>query len=135
MTEMDASSSKPQTAQARPTRTKRLLMRQPIMNRVIYALVPVLLAGVYFFGWRVVAVLAGCNAAGLVTEFITSRKRGTSVSMAYFVTCWLFALSLPPTAGNHSQTGQSHKRQAARFRNDRARRMRDRPGVVALDET
>ena len=36
-------------------------------------------------------------AAGLITEYITSRQRGGPISMANFVTCWLFALSLPPT--------------------------------------
>ncbi len=73
-------------------------MRQPNMLRVLYALIPLAAAGVYFFGWRVAALLAVCTAAGLTTEWITSRKRGASISIACFVTCWLFALSLPPTA-------------------------------------
>ena len=67
------------------------------MIRMILALTPVAISAVYFFGWRVVAVLAVCNAAGLATEWITARRRGSPVSQACFVTCWLFALSLPPT--------------------------------------
>jgi Na+-transporting NADH:ubiquinone oxidoreductase subunit B len=73
-------------------------MIQRNMARVLLALLPVAVAGVYFFGWRVMAVLAVCNAAGVVTEFLTSRRRGAPVSMACFVTCCLLALSLPPTA-------------------------------------
>ncbi len=76
----------------------KLFMKQKNMLRVIYALVPILISAIYFFGWRVLAVLAVCQAAGLLTELITSRRRGQLVSAANFVTCWLFALSLPPTA-------------------------------------
>jgi Na+-transporting NADH:ubiquinone oxidoreductase subunit B len=72
-------------------------MKQKIMLRVLYALVPILVSGIYFFGWRVVAVLAACNAAGILTEYVTTRQRGQSVSTACLVTCWLFALALPPT--------------------------------------
>ena len=75
----------------------KLFMKQKIMLRVVYALVPVLISAIYFFGWRVLAVLAITWAAGIATEFITSRSRSQPVSMACFVTCWLFALSLPPT--------------------------------------
>ena len=72
-------------------------MKQKIMERMVYALVPVALAGIYFFGWRVAAILLVCNIAGVVTEYVTSRKRGQPVSEAVFVTCWLYGLSLPPT--------------------------------------
>lgn len=67
------------------------------MVRVLYALVPLIISGIYFFGWRVVSLLAVCTAAGLITEWITSSRRGAPVSMACFVTCWLYTLSLPPT--------------------------------------
>ncbi len=72
-------------------------MRQKPMRRVVLALVPLLIAGIYFFGWRVLALLAVCNAAGVATEYITSRRRGQSISQACFVTCWLYSLSMPPT--------------------------------------
>ncbi len=75
----------------------KLFMKQKIMLRVIYALVPILISAIYFFGWRVLAVLVVTWAVGLTAEFVTSRQRGQPISMANFVTCWLFALSLPPT--------------------------------------
>jgi len=67
------------------------------MDRMLVALAPLLAAGIYFFGWRVAATLAVVCAVGFATEFIMSRRRGQSVSMACFVTCSLYALSLPPT--------------------------------------
>jgi Na+-transporting NADH:ubiquinone oxidoreductase subunit B len=67
------------------------------MTRVLVALVPIAATAVYFFGWRVLAVLAVCNAAGFATEWLMARQRGKPVSAACFVTCWLYALSLPPT--------------------------------------
>jgi Na+-transporting NADH:ubiquinone oxidoreductase subunit B len=84
--------------ESKPKKKKRpLFMRQRVMLKVIYALIPVAAAAVYFFGWRVIAVLALCNALGVATEYIMTRQRNQPISMAVFVTCWLFALSLPPT--------------------------------------
>jgi len=74
-----------------------LFMKQANMRRVLYALTPLAIAGVYFFGWRVATVLAVVFAAGLITERITSRSRGKPISTACLVTCALFGLSLPPT--------------------------------------
>ena len=67
------------------------------MLRVLYALGPVALSGMYFFGWRVLAVVAVCFAAGLLTETVMARSRKSAVSMACLVTCALYSLSLPPT--------------------------------------
>lgn len=75
----------------------RRFMKQPQMRRVLYALVPVLLSAIYFFGWRALAVLAVCNVAGMAVEYFTSRSRGQPMSIAGLVTCCLYALSLPPT--------------------------------------
>ena len=72
-------------------------MKQPNMVRVLYALAPLAVSGVYFFGWRALAVLGVCMLAGLLTEWITASRRGAPVSMACFVTSCLYALSLPPT--------------------------------------
>jgi len=66
------------------------------MKRVLYALVPAVVASVYFFGWRALVVLAVVNAAGFLTEFIFTRYTRTGVTSAVFVTSFLFALSLPP---------------------------------------
>lgn len=66
------------------------------MLRMLYALAPLAAAGVYFFGWRSLALLGVCAAAGFATEYVTSRRRAAPVSTACFVTIALYALSLPP---------------------------------------
>ncbi len=93
-TTVPVAEAEPPATVARPG---RIFMRQKPMRRVVWALVPLLIAGIYFFGWRVLAVLAVCNLAGVLTEYITSRRRGQPISQACFVTCWLYSLSLPPT--------------------------------------
>lgn len=77
--------------------SRRFFQKQPMMMRMVYALLPVLVSAVYFFGWRALAVVAVVVAVGVATEYFTSRARGGAVSQAVFVTCLLFALSLPPT--------------------------------------
>lgn len=67
------------------------------MLRMVYCLIPVVLSGVYFFGWRAGAVVSVCVVAALITERITSRARGQAISTACLVTALLYALSLPPT--------------------------------------
>ena len=73
------------------------ILWQPMMARVMYALVPVVAASVYFFGWRSLVTLILVNIAGFLTEYIFCRVYRQSVSSAVFVTNFLFALSLPPT--------------------------------------
>jgi Na+-transporting NADH:ubiquinone oxidoreductase subunit B len=74
------------------------LLKQPIMNRVLYALAPALLLSVYLYGWRVLAVVAAANLAAVLTEYLfIYKKKGGKVSMAVFVTGTLLAMSLPPT--------------------------------------
>ncbi|MBD3237376.1 MAG: hypothetical protein GF330_11770 [Candidatus Eisenbacteria bacterium] len=67
------------------------------MQRMVLALIPLALSAVYFFGWRTLSVLAVVFAAGIFTEYLTSRQRGQPVSTACLVTCALYGLSLPPT--------------------------------------
>jgi Na+-transporting NADH:ubiquinone oxidoreductase subunit B len=74
------------------------ILKQQMMNRVLYALVPVLLFSVYLFGLRIFAVVATANLAAYLTEYLfIYKKKGGKVSMAAFVTASLVALSLPPT--------------------------------------
>ena len=87
-------SSQPGVKTAKP---RKLFMKQKIMFRVLIALAPIVVSGIYFFGWRVLALLAFCTLVGLVTEYVTSRQRGGPVSSACLVTCTLYSLSLPPT--------------------------------------
>jgi Na+-transporting NADH:ubiquinone oxidoreductase subunit B len=70
---------------------------QPPMVRVLTGLVPIVVASVYFFGWRAAVVLVVCNAAAIATEYAFTRGWKQPVSSAVFVTGTLFALSLPPT--------------------------------------
>ncbi len=93
MTQANASAGKAKASK----KPKKLIQKQANMIRVLYALAPVALLGVYFFGWRVLAVLASAILAGFATEYLTSRQRGQPVSTACFVTCSLYGLSLPPT--------------------------------------
>jgi Na+-transporting NADH:ubiquinone oxidoreductase subunit B len=75
---------------------KPQFLKQKNMNRVLIALAPVLLSAIYFFGWRVLAVLAATTIAGFLTEWYMESRKGGKVSTACFVTTTLLALSLPP---------------------------------------
>lgn len=75
----------------------KLILKQVIMNRVLYALVPLLIFGIYLYGWRVAVVVLVSNLAAAATEYLFIRgKKGGKVSMAVFVTGSLLALTLPP---------------------------------------
>jgi len=84
-------------ARPAPPKRKTRLLKQPAMLRMLYALAPVLVVGIYFFGWRVLALLAACTAAGTATEWLMASRRGGALTTANFVTCALYTLSLPPT--------------------------------------
>ena len=72
-------------------------LKQKNMVRVLYALAPVLLVSIYFFGWRVAAVCAVSIFSRFITEWIMVSRRKGKISFACFVTASLYALSLPPT--------------------------------------
>ncbi len=75
---------------------KPLIMKQPPMKKVIYALLPLFAASVYFFGWRSLLIMAVVNAAGFLSEYIFALIYKKQVTAAVFVSNFLFALSLPP---------------------------------------
>ncbi len=72
-------------------------IKQKVMLKVVYALIPVALTGIYFFGWRVAAILLVSTAAAVITEWIMTANRKGKISQACFVTSILYGLSLPPT--------------------------------------
>lgn len=72
-------------------------LKQKVMLKVIYALIPVALTGIYFFGWRVAVILLVSTGAALITEWIMTSNRKGKISQACFVTSILYGLSLPPT--------------------------------------
>ncbi len=82
----------------------KILARQPINRRVIYALLPCVAGSIYFFGWRSLAVIVWAAVVGFITEWIFTRKRGEPVSEAVFVTTTIFALIMPPTVPFHVLT-------------------------------
>lgn len=74
---------------------------QPAMRRVVLACLPPLAGGIYFFGWRCLAMVAFCCAVGVGLEWLFCRKRNEPVSEAVFVTSFIYALIMPPTVGWH----------------------------------
>jgi Na+-transporting NADH:ubiquinone oxidoreductase subunit B len=76
---------------------KPTILWQLPMKRVLYALLPVVAASVYFFGWRALVVLAVTVLAAFLTECIFTRFTKEQVTSAVFVTGSLLALTLPPT--------------------------------------
>jgi Na+-transporting NADH:ubiquinone oxidoreductase subunit B len=76
---------------------KPQFLKQRNMVRVLWALGPVLLSAVYYFGWRAALLVLTSLAAGFVTEWIMVSRRKGRVSMACFVTGALLGLSLPST--------------------------------------
>lgn len=74
----------------------KILKKQLPMQRVLYAVAPIALSSIYFFGWRALLVLAVCNAAGFLTELAFARVYKEPATQAVFVTSTLLALSLPP---------------------------------------
>jgi Na+-transporting NADH:ubiquinone oxidoreductase subunit B len=79
-----------------PGKPKKLINWQLPMKRVLYALVPIVVSGVYFFGWRSLLVVAVANVVAFYSEYAFTRREGQPVTSAVFVTGTLFALSLPP---------------------------------------
>jgi Na+-transporting NADH:ubiquinone oxidoreductase subunit B len=72
------------------------IQKQQAMRTVLKGLAPLGLAAVYFFGWRFIAVLAVVTATGVASEYLMSRRYGLKITESLFVSCMLFALSLPP---------------------------------------
>jgi len=79
---------------------KRLVDTPAIMRHVVYALVPVMLAAVYYFGLSAALLLATCTAVCAGTEWLLGgrgRWRESTVSDgSALVTGILLALTLPP---------------------------------------
>ncbi|MBW8035434.1 MAG: RnfABCDGE type electron transport complex subunit D [Planctomycetes bacterium] len=72
------------------------LRKQTVMRRVTGACLPCVFGGVYFFGWRVLAVAIVSCVAGLLTEYAFCRKRGEPATESVFVTSLIYSLILPP---------------------------------------
>ena len=66
------------------------------MSLVITALIPCLAASVYFFGWRIIFMVAVSYAAGAIVEVLFSIIRREEVNEGFLVTGFIFPLILPP---------------------------------------
>lgn len=71
-------------------------MKQKMMRKVIYALIPLILAGIYFYGWRTLILLLVVTLTACVVEWIFVRKTTKKITEAVFVTAILYTLTLPP---------------------------------------
>lgn len=79
----------------------RILKKQPIMRRMMIAMLPCIMASVYFFGWRSLFVVIVSCVSGFGTEYIFARRRGEPVTEAVFVSAIIYALIMPPTIPWH----------------------------------
>nr|WP_234970294.1 RnfABCDGE type electron transport complex subunit D [Marinitoga hydrogenitolerans] len=66
------------------------------MRRVLYALTPIYLFSLYFYGVKLVILSIVVFAGGILTEYIMEKRVNKKVSEAVLVTSLLFVLSLPP---------------------------------------
>lgn len=76
---------------------QKLMLWQKSMLWVCCALMPLLLAAIYLFGWRTLALMGTVLFFGTITEAAFTYPQGKPVTSAVFVTGLIFALSLPPT--------------------------------------
>jgi Na+-transporting NADH:ubiquinone oxidoreductase subunit B len=81
-----------------------ILAKQPINRRVLLALLPCVVASIYYFGWRSLAIVTWAAFIGFIAEFIFTHRRKEPVSEAVFVTTTIVALIMPPTIGWHILT-------------------------------
>jgi Na+-transporting NADH:ubiquinone oxidoreductase subunit B len=75
----------------------KLVLWQKPMLRVFYALMPLVLAAIYLFGWRSLILTGVVLVVGFATEAIFTIRQGKPVTSAVFVSGLIFTLSLPPT--------------------------------------
>ena len=71
-------------------------MKQKMMRKVIYALIPLILAGIYFYGWRTLVLLLSVTVTACLVEWIFVRKSTKKITEAVIVTSILYTLTLPP---------------------------------------
>ncbi len=83
---------------------KKILRRQPVMEKVLLALSPCIAGGVYYFGWRSLFLIAWTAGVGFIVEYVFARRRNEPVTEAVFVTTTLLALVMPPGVPLHVLT-------------------------------
>lgn len=76
---------------------KQWFTKQQMMRTVVISLIPIMIASIYFYGWRTLALLAVVSFFGILTEYLFEKKRNKKISEAVIVTCILYTMTLPPT--------------------------------------
>lgn len=76
---------------------EKILLKQPMMFKVLYALLPIVLFAVFLFGWRVLLLVSVTNLFAFISEYLFVRNTKKKISSAVFVTGTLLGLILPPT--------------------------------------
>lgn len=79
---------------------KDSFLKQKMMTRVLFSLLPILLLSIYFFGLRTLVLLSVVTITGILSEYGIMRLIDgdkAKVSEALLVTCLLFTLTLPPS--------------------------------------
>jgi len=64
---------------------------------VVYATLPLMAAGVYLFGWRVIGLWVFVTVLGLIAEGAFTLPKRKPITSACLVTSTLYTLTLPPT--------------------------------------
>jgi Na+-transporting NADH:ubiquinone oxidoreductase subunit B len=77
---------------------KPAFLKQLMMMRVLYALIPVAVAAIHLFGWRVLALVGVSCLFAFLAEWTMVYSKNGKVSQAVWVTAALYGLALPPTA-------------------------------------
>ena len=67
------------------------------MRRMLWALAPLVLAAVWLYGWKSLAMVLVAAVVGWTVERLMLRQYREPVTQAVFVTTTILALSLPPT--------------------------------------
>lgn len=75
--------------------SKKFFMKQIMMRRVIYSLIPIILASVYFFGLKALTLQIVVLLFAILTEYIFEKRWNKPVSEAVIVTSVLYTLTLP----------------------------------------
>lgn len=71
-------------------------LKQSMMRKVLYSLVPLYLYGLWMYGFRLLLSALVVFVLGIGAEWVFERKRSGKVSEAVLVTCALYVLAFPP---------------------------------------
>lgn len=70
-------------------------MKQANMRKVLIATLPLIIASIYFYGWRCLILLLVNTLAAIITEYLFKRKNNKPVTEAVLVSATLYTLVLP----------------------------------------